>query len=187
MATSSLAFVPQQVRNRVNVFEPRNDVQPPAPQQNLLHQQARERARSTGALFMGTKTGGKRISTCDEYTEFVTSTAAPRPVLVFFTAPWCGPCRLSIPVVKDVMKVFAGQIDVVEVCTDDLPEVASDSGVVSIPTIQMYYKSELMDTIVGCVAKTVLSSAVEKVLEDVAIRFGGGGGGGDSDPNGKAP
>jgi thioredoxin 1 len=185
MATSSLAFVPQQVRNRVNVFEPRNDVQPPAPQQNLLHQQARERARSTGALFMGTKTGGKRISTCDEYTEFVTSTAAPRPVLVFFTAPWCGPCRLSIPVVKDVMKVFAGQIDVVEVCTDDLPEVASDSGVVSIPTIQMYYKSELMDTIVGCVAKTVLSSAVEKVLEDVAIRFGGGGG--DSDPNGKAP
>jgi thioredoxin-like negative regulator of GroEL len=95
--------------------------------------------------------------------------------------------------VKEVMKVFAGQIDVVEVCTDDLPEVASESGVVSIPTIQMYYKSELMDTIVGCVAKTVLSSAVEKVLEDVVIRFGGRDGDGksdgaaDSDPNGKAP
>jgi thioredoxin 1 len=96
-------------------------------------------------------------------------------------------CRLSIPVVKEVIKVFAGQIDVVEVCTDDLPEVASDSGVVSIPTIQMYYKSELMDTIVGCVAKTVLSSAVEKVLEDVVIRFGGKDGDADSDANRKAP
>jgi thioredoxin 1 len=177
MVTSSLAFVPQQVRNRVNVFEARDEVQPLAPESQLrLQQEARERARSKVALFMGTKTGGKLISTCDEYTEFVTSTAAPRPVLVFFTAPWCGPCRLSIPVVKEVMKVFAGQIDVVEVCTDDLPEVASDSGVVSIPTIQMYYKSELMDTIVGCVAKTVLSSAVEKVLEDVAILTAAKGG-----------
>jgi thioredoxin 1 len=210
MLTSSIAFVPLHVRNHVNVFEPRD--QPAAPQQHHLLLQARERARSTAALLMATKTGGKLISTCDEYTEFVTSTAAPRPVLVFFTAvsqlntiqciqstlyfiprslihfflqPWCGPCRLSIPVVKDVMKVFAGKIDVVEVCTDDLPEVASESGVVSIPTIQMYYKSELMDTIVGCVAKTVLSSAVEKVLEDVSIRFGVGDA--DSDPNGKAP
>lgn len=90
MATSSLAFVPQQVRN-VN----HDSFYPPATQQQhlLLHQHAR--ARSTGALFMGTKTGGKLISTCDEYSELVTSTAAPRPVLVFFTAPWCGPVSVS--------------------------------------------------------------------------------------------
>ena len=89
LATSSVAFVPQQVRNRVNVFEPRDQLAS-APQQHLPLE-AKERARSTGALFMGTKTGGKLISTSDDYTEFVTSTAAPRPVLVFFTAPWCGP------------------------------------------------------------------------------------------------
>jgi len=57
-------------------------------------------------------------------------------------------------------------MDVVEVCTDDLPEVASDSGVVSIPTIQMYTQGQLVDTIVGCVAKNVLASAVDKVLEE---------------------
>lgn len=95
-----------------------------------------------------------------------------KPVMVFFTAPWCGPCRLSIPVVKDVMKQFAGQIEVVEVCTDDLPEVASDAGVVSIPTIQMYAKDELLDTIVGCVAKSVLAASVEKVLEETLSRYG---------------
>jgi hypothetical protein len=89
MVTSSLAFVPQQVRNRVNVFEPRDQSLAPP----LLLQQV----RSTGALFMGTKTGGKLISTLDEYTEFVTSTAAPRPVLVFFTAPWCGPVSPQCP------------------------------------------------------------------------------------------
>jgi len=58
---------------------------------------------------------------------------------------------------------------VVEVCTDDLPEVAETAGVDSIPTIQMYYRGKLLDTIVGCVAKNVLSSAVNKILEDLGF------------------
>lgn len=118
------------------------------------------------------KTGGKLIETVEEYTSIVLEMESQKPVMVFFTAPWCGPCRLSIPVVKDVMKQFAGQIEVVEVCTDDLPEVASDAGVVSIPTIQMYAKDELLDTIVGCVAKSVLATSVEKVLEETLSRYG---------------
>lgn len=79
----------------------------------------------------------------------------------------CGPCRLSVPVVKEVIKEYSGQIDSVEVCTDDFPEVAAVAGVVSIPTIQIYYQGEIQDTIVGCVAKKVLSMAVEKILEDL--------------------
>ena len=59
------------------------------------------------------------------------------PVLVLFTAPWCGPCRLTNPVVKEVMKQYQNKLTVVEVSTDDLPEVASVAGVLSIPTIQL--------------------------------------------------
>lgn len=79
----------------------------------------------------------------------------------------CGPCRLSIPVVQSIIKQFANQLEVVEVCTDDLADVAADSGVVSIPTIQFYHRGELLDTIVGCVARNVLAAAVDKVLEDI--------------------
>ena len=57
----------------------------------------------------------------------------------------------------------------VEVCTDDLPEIAEEAGVVSIPTIKIYYGGELMDTIVGCVAKNVLGNAVEKILDDLGL------------------
>lgn len=64
------------------------------------------------------------------------------------------------------MKEYADQIDCCEVCTDDFPEIASSVGVVSIPTIQIYYKGEVQDTIVGCVAKKVLSMTVGKILED---------------------
>lgn len=96
------------------------------------------------------------------------------------------------------MKQFANDIDVLEVCTDDLPDVAAEAGIVSIPTIQMYHKGEVMDTIIGCVAKNVLASAVTKVLEDIfgveelnekredasARAVGGGGGGEDDDKEG---
>ena len=110
------------------------------------------------------------IETEQEFKDNVLSKDLARPVLVFFTAPWCGPCRLTVPVVKDVMKQFSGELDVVEVCTDDLAEVAEESGVVSIPTIQFYYDGASLEThsIVGCVAKSVLSNAVQKVIEDVA-------------------
>jgi thioredoxin 1 len=71
--------------------------------------------------------------------------------------------------VKDVMNKFSKKINVVEVCTDDLPDVAAQAGVVSIPTIQIYCMGEKKDTIVGCVAKPVLANAVKKVLEDAGF------------------
>lgn len=83
------------------------------------------------------KTGGTLIVSNEAFAAALAA-SADRPLLVFFTAPWCGPCRLSVPVVKDVMKLFSGQIDCCEICTDDLPDVTSDSGVVSIPTIHLY-------------------------------------------------
>ena len=73
------------------------------------------------------------------------------------------------------MKQFSGKIEVVEVCTDDLAEVAADAGVTSIPTIQFYHGGKLMDTIVGCVAKGVLANAVDKVLEETQQSSGSKG------------
>ena len=90
-----------------------------------------------------------------------------RTDFVFFPLSRCGPCRLTNPVVKEVMKQYTGSIDVYEICTDDLAEIAEDAGIMSIPTIQLYYGGKALDTIVGCVAKTVLASAVEKVLDDI--------------------
>jgi thioredoxin 1 len=123
-------------------------------------------------LYMAvtSKTGGKLIQTAEQYLDIVMDDEQERPILVFWTAPWCGPCRLSIPVVKDIIKQFNNKIDVYEVCTDDLPDVASDAGVVSIPTIHIYYRGKLFDTIIGCVAKTVLANTIDKALEDIALR-----------------
>jgi thioredoxin 1 len=91
-------------------------------------------------------------------------------ILVLFTAPWCGPCRLTIPIVREIQNLYPPtQLSVYEISTDDLPEVAELAGVSSIPTIVLYYGGEVHDTIVGCVNVKVLSRAVEKVMEDVGM------------------
>lgn len=99
-----------------------------------------------------------------------TSTDDNNIVMAFYTAPWCGPCRLSNPVVKEINQLFknTGQLDVVEICTDDLPEVPEMAGVVSIPTIQLYHKGQLQETIVGCVAKNVLEKAIRKLIDEIS-------------------
>lgn len=121
---------------------------------------------------MATKSGAKRIKTPEQFHQRVLSKDATKPVMVLFTAPWCGPCSLSTPVVKECVKQYAEQIVAYEVCTDDTPEIAEFSGVVSIPTIQMYCKGTLTETIVGAVAKSVLSNAIDDMLEDTAKIFG---------------
>ena len=89
------------------------------------------------------------------------------PVLVLFTAPWCGPCRLTSPVVTEIMTQYANKIHVLEISTDDLPDVAISVGVRSIPTILLYHEGIVQDIIVGCVAKNVLAHAVDKMLEEL--------------------
>lgn len=119
-------------------------------------------------LLANSKCGGKLVESESEFDTILSiKEESAKPILAFYTASWCGPCRLTTPVVKEVMKQFAKDIEVIEIDTDELPEAAEKSGVVSIPTIQLYVRGDLQDTIVGCVAKSVLVNAVQKVLEDL--------------------
>lgn len=49
--------------------------------------------------------------------------------LILLLQSRCGPCRLTVPVVKEVMKAYKGRIDVVEIDTDELPDVAENAQV----------------------------------------------------------
>ena len=82
------------------------------------------------------------------------------PFLVLFSAPFYSPCHLTSPIVKDVMIKYQSRIEVLEICTGDLPDVSLKAGVLSIPTTLIYHRGEAMETIVGCVAKSGLLRVV---------------------------
>lgn len=86
------------------------------------------------------------------------------PVLVDFWAPWCGPCRMVAPVVEEIAVQYGDQLKVVKVNTDENPNVASQYGIRSIPTLMIFKGGQKVDMVVGAVPKTTLANTLEKYL-----------------------
>ena len=60
------------------------------------------------------------------------------PVLVDFTATWCGPCKALAPIVEKIADEFHGKVKVGKLDIDDAPNVTAKYGVRSVPTVIVF-------------------------------------------------
>jgi len=82
--------------------------------------------------------------------------ASPRPVIVEYWAPWCGPCRQVSPVLDAIAEEYSGRVDVVKVNTDENPESMIKYGVMAVPTINLFSRGEVVKQVIGAKSKAAL-------------------------------
>ncbi|MGX1881359.1 thioredoxin [Streptomyces sp. NPDC055287] len=78
------------------------------------------------------------------------------PVLVEFTADWCGPCRQLAPVLSEVAREEADRLKVVQLDVDVNPETTVKYGVLSMPTLIVFRDGEPVKQMVGARPKRKL-------------------------------
>lgn len=86
------------------------------------------------------------------------------PVLVDFWAPWCGPCRAVAPTVDAIAEEFSGRLKVVKLNTDESGRVATEYGVISIPTLMVFKGGTMVERVMGNRPKADLINLISRHL-----------------------
>ena len=76
-----------------------------------------------------------------------------QPVLVDFTAVWCGPCKMLDPLVKQLADEWSGKVKVVKLDVDDNPQVTMDYQIMGVPTLILFKNGKPVERLSGYAPK----------------------------------
>ena len=96
----------------------------------------------------------------------------PMPIVVDFSASWCGPCRQMHPIFDKLAKKYHGKVQFIYVDIDKAPQLAKQYGVEAVPTLLFVNKKGEIDGNIGFMSEDAMEEAVQSIIPtDTAPRI----------------
>ncbi|NJL81932.1 MAG: thioredoxin [Chloroflexaceae bacterium] len=90
--------------------------------------------------------------------------ASEQPVLVYFWAPWCGPCRLVSPSINAIAQEYQDRLKVVKLEVDPNPAAVKECQVEGVPALRLFKDRELLASHEGAIGKHQIKELLDSCL-----------------------
>lgn len=95
--------------------------------------------------------------------------AHPNPVIVDLWAPWCGPCRVTKPILESLAREYEGQVDFWEINADEHPQLLQELRILSIPTVLITDRGAFLQKFTGAQSRETYRSLFEALKHREAV------------------
>lgn len=89
---------------------------------------------------------------------------SPQLVVVDYWADWCAPCKQLNPIIEELARTYDGQVKFVKVDTTAEAGLASEQGILALPTLQFFKGGRVVHAVSGGKSKNALKKMVEEHL-----------------------
>lgn len=90
--------------------------------------------------------------------------ASELPIVIDFSATWCGPCRQLAPIIEELAKEYDGRIAVGKCDIEEAVELTDEYGIRNIPTVLFIKNGQVVDKFVGSKSKAEVQQKFEALL-----------------------
>ena len=90
--------------------------------------------------------------------------AAGLPIVIDFSATWCGPCKKIAPIIEELAEEYEGRVIIGTCDVDDNVELTSRFGIRSVPSVFFLKNGQIVDKSVGAAPKQTFVEKIEALL-----------------------